>query len=295
MGTSSSKPSIDDDSSASSHEDELGRRSSRKRNAPDYFAPPSTFTYVEEDMYKEEKRMDQRWEAKFKDLVRYKEAHDGGVTVPASENPTLSKWIENQKAFHKKDKLLEERAGRLKEIGVSFETKPKQVTPKKKQQATKQYRTNSSPSRFPAYDQKWELNFNDLVRYKKYHGNVFVVPSKNPILSKWIENQKTFHKRDKLSEERAERLKEIGISFEQITPTKVLKPWDKHFQDLVNYKSSHDGDVNVQTWENQSLAKWLENQRGFYRRKALTEERAERLKNIGVCFERKKTRRTAPS
>ena len=62
-----------------------------------------------------------QWNTNFQSLIEYKtEFGDCAVPTKYAVNPTLGKWVENQKSAYRKGKLAEDRVNRLKDIGFSF-------------------------------------------------------------------------------------------------------------------------------------------------------------------------------
>lgn len=60
--------------------------------------------------------------------------------------------------------------------------------------------------------------FDELKKYKNYHGNCNVLKSRpeDKKLANWAANQRAFYNNNKLSEDRIKRLEDIGFE------------WDRH-------------------------------------------------------------------
>jgi hypothetical protein len=194
-----------------------------------------------------------RWEEMFTQLVRYKDQH-GDCDVPRdwSGGPELGRWVVNQRS--RRSKLSPERVERLSSLGFKWNT----------------------------IDASWEEMFTELVRYKKLHGTCNVPRSweDTPGLANWVNNQRAFYKRKKLSFDQVERLEALGFEWDPRTAR-----WEEMFSQLARYKDQH-GDCDVQRgWsENTALANWVGNQRSFQRRGKLSPERRRRLEEIGFRF-----------
>jgi len=65
---------------------------------------------------------------------------------------------------------------------------------------------------------------------------------------------------------------------------KVKLPWEAYRQQLISYKNAY-GNCNVPTnHHDKHLAKWVENQKMFYRQEKLSQERITLLTDIGFQF-----------
>ena len=89
-------------------------------------------------------------------------------------------------------------------------------------------------------DLKWETRFQELVEYKRIHGNcnVSTLDKANPHLGRWVHNQRT--KEETISEERRKRLNSIGFTWK----VHIFVDWEVRFQALVDYKRVN-GNCNV--------------------------------------------------
>jgi len=128
----------------------------------------------------------------------------GHAHVPPAygANPTLGKWVENTRCKYNRGELSEERVDELKEVGFAFQVESS---------------AEKLPYKSYAYEQKWEQHLQQLIDYRDEHGDCNV-PTKydvNPKLAKWCENQKGAYLKNNLKQERIDRLKAVGFSFEK--------------------------------------------------------------------------------
>jgi len=193
------------------------------------------------------------WEEQLGNLKRYKEKH-GDCNVPHVylADPQLGNWVTQQRANYKNNKLVDDRYERLKEIGFSW--------PKQKLLI-------------------WEEKFRNLKRYKEEHGDCNV-PSgylADPRLANWVHMQRAIHKKNKLADERYDRLDEIGFrwSIQRLS-------WEEELEKLKRYKEEH-GDCHVpQIYPaDPQLASWVDRQRANHKKNKLTDERYQCLNEIG--------------
>lgn len=302
MGTSLSSPraTAEEGSAESSNladsdtADNATRHSTRERTQTDFLSPtftpqkrggriktdgsPSTFV--------------RRWDGNFEHLVQYKQAH-GDCRVPPSYKTdggvALGKWVENQKGFYKRNRLPLERYEKLVKLGVTFAKKsnsddatafPAVSSPKKAAPAGDDNATPKKAIAFsPVIEERWENFRKQLISYKDEVGHANVPSTyKDRFLAKWVENQRMFFHKKKLSQERIELLQEVGFEFGASKQDR----WDFHLQELLQYKEKHEHcDVPQKYSANPSLGRWARKQRERRRSNKLPEDQYEKLKGVG--------------
>ena len=203
---------------------------------------------------------------KFKTLNGY-EYDENGIN--------LGIWIQSQRRSYKNVKLSPERLNLLKTIGMRFEIK---------------------------YNDGWNKNYALAKNYYEHNGNL-EIPEKfktlngyehdeNGInLGMWIRSQRRSYKNVKLSPERLNLLKTIGMRFE----IKYNDGWNKNYALAKNYYE-HNGNLEIPEkfktlngYEHDengiNLGMWIRSQRRSYKNVKLSPERLNLLKNIGMRFE----------
>ena len=204
---------------------------------------------------------------KFKTLNGY-EYDENGIN--------LGRWLTNQKQSYKKATLSPERINLLKDIGMCFEI-----------------RDNNN---------EWNKNYTLAKNYYEHNGNL-EIPKKFKTLNGyeydenginlgiWIQSQRRSHKNVKLSPERLNLLKTIGMRFE----IKYNDGWNKNYALAKNYYE-HNGNLEIPEkfktlngYEHDengiNLGMWIRSQRRSYKNVKLSPERLNLLKNIGMRFE----------
>jgi superfamily II DNA or RNA helicase len=140
-------------------------------------------------------RLDTVWEERFQELMAIKAQH-GHCNVPRaySERPQLAGWLARQRAARRQGALSPERIARLETLGVVWEP----------------------------YDTVWEQRFQELTLFRVQHGHCDVPArySENPVLGRWLDAQRQFKKRGKLSGDRIARLQVLGVVWE---PSRSLR------------------------------------------------------------------------
>ena len=196
-------------------------------------------------------KFDERWNARFKELLDYRSEH-GDCNVP-TESGKLGNWVKEQRKTYKAGSLSQDRIDRLKSIG--FKWALREVAP-------------TVP---------WDTRYYQLVQYRTEHGDCDVSPRRGK-LGTWVRHQRAAYKDGKLSQDRVDRLNSIGFKWalKEAAPT---VPWETRFKELVRYKAEH-GDCEVPTKQGK-LGNWVSKQRTAYTAGSLVQDRIDRLNSIG--------------
>ena len=129
------------------------------------------------------------------------------------------------------------------------------------------------------YAAYWEEMFAALVTFKAQHGHCNVPHryAENPPLGSWVGAQRKDYKKDKLPNERIERLGELGFVWDHHAAN-----WEEMFAALVTFKTQH-GHCNVprRYAENPPLGLWVGRQRQDHNSGKLSAQRIERLNALG--------------
>lgn len=136
-------------------------------------------------------------------------------------------------------------------------------------------------------DLKWNLMYNELIKFKTKHGHCNVPQQKPGVtcipelvkLASWCGTQRQYLKKGKLLLHRHKKLIEIGFDFEPFDTR-----WEKYFSQLLHYKAIH-GHCNVpqNKKERDPLAVWVNKQRDH--RNTMHPDKKKRLLDIGFVFE----------
>ena len=128
---------------------------------------------------------DQRWEQFRQQIISYKTV-EGDCNVPSTYkvNPSLAKWVENQRSSFHKNKLSQERIELLKQIDFNFG------------------KSNND---------RWELRLKQFEQFNLQYKSVPQKYTANPGLGRWVRKQKVMMKSGKLPIDRHDQLKELGL------------------------------------------------------------------------------------
>jgi hypothetical protein len=166
------------------------------------------------------------------ELIRYIEK-EGNSLVPREykENLPLGRWVDKQRCHYKSNYISKERIQKLNEI--SFVWEPQEVL--------------------------WSERYDELLEYIKEHGNS-LVPQEyedNTSLGYWVQKQRTLYKTNSLSDERIQKLNEVGFVWSVLDAQ-----WLERLQELKKYRSDH-GDTLVP--RSHPLGDWVWWQRLAYK------------------------------
>ena len=192
------------------------------------------------------------WLARFDELVRYMASH-GDCNV-MTKSP-LGKWVSWQRLSYSKGKISEDHIRILESIGFTWNV----------------------------FDEEWESRFDELNKYKEEHGNCDVQTSADR-LGSWVSTQRQLYKEGVLSNERIERLENIGFAWDPFEAR-----WYARFDELVMYREEH-GNCNVNTNTGDPLGYWVSAQRKAYKKGSLSKDRVQLLESVGFQWELSKQR-----
>ena len=186
------------------------------------------------------------WGERLEELAEYKAQH-GNCDIPQRQG-SLGSWVSSQRTARKKGKLSDEQIQKLDELGFHW----------------------------GATFLTWEDRLEELTSYEAEHGHCNVPQSKGA-LAKWVYNQRTLHKKGKLSAERVKKLHSLGFNWGTTRGTPAS--WDERLEELMSYTAEH-GHCNPPR-SHESLGEWVRNQRVARRKDKLSPDRIQRLDDLG--------------
>jgi len=197
--------------------------------------------------------LEDAWDQGYTDLQAFTTKHKRlPAQSAAGKEGVLANWVRVQRASHKRNKISAERVERLKEIsGWSWD----------------------------AREDAWDQGYTDLQAFIKKHKRLPArrAAGKEGVLANWVRVQRARHKRNKISAERVERLKEIsGWSWDLLEDA-----WDQGYTDLQAFIKKHKRlPVRGAAGKEDVLANWVMVQRRSHKRNNLSAERVRRLNNL---------------
>ncbi|KAL3806480.1 hypothetical protein ACHAXA_007003, partial [Cyclostephanos tholiformis] len=153
----------------------------------------------------------------------------------------------------------------------------------------------------------WNSMYRRLLEYKRTHGDVLVLTSKDSPhdvrkLSKWVQNQRVHYKyytngdTKHIKKHRIDALNKIGFVWNMLEHA-----WEINFNDLKSYREEH-GNFNVPKKYCArlnsfvaSIRKAMRRKRGGHYQRELTEDRIDRLNSINFAWGVKNPARTTRS
>ncbi|MBK7055381.1 MAG: Helicase associated domain protein [Leptospiraceae bacterium] len=209
--------------------------------------------------------LEEAWENKFQALTNF---YEENKRWPTFNEGSIGQWCAAQRNWLKgqsqnTSEYPKERKEKLDLIGFPWEPNAHDETWDEKYQKVKNYFVENNTDKLP-------VNIN----------------GKGNNLYSWLMNQKMFFKKGKLESDRIEKLKEIGIDFEnEVMLERNTKSWDENFIEL---KSQMEKGIFKSTNEDGStpvLYRWLTRQKAIYKHGNLEKEKVNLLKEIGFDLE----------
>lgn len=229
---------------------------------------------------------------RYEALRAYSASNGGSCDVPQRypPSPSLGVWVHTQRRAHAAGRLSPERKARLDELGFVWGAEaPAADSAQRRFEGSldpgdggqRMLTPRESPPVRTLDGCEWELNFQDLLRFKSKHGHCRV-PDRDrkwPRLALWAADQRRLHSQGLLQPTRVARLSGAGF---QLCGSSELE-WARMLERLEKVLAMHGGDCGLHTLaaEDEGLGRWLQQQRRALRRRMLPEDRAAQLRSLG--------------
>ena len=129
----------------------------------------------------------------------------------------------------------------------------------------------------------WFYYLGLLQNFKEIHGhtNIPSTYEENPALATWVIFQRVQYKKNRLTQERINKLEALGFIWDPVDSA-----WEEMFLELCKFKEQK-GNSNVpQVYvENRKLGNWVAVQRRNYIKNILTKEQVTKLENLGFIWD----------
>lgn len=132
---------------------------------------------------------------------------------------------------------------------------------------------------FDPYKTLFEIDFQELLKFKETHGHVDV-PTMGNYLGRRVNKYRTYYRKETLNQEKIDRLTNIGFQF-------ILKEnisWEDKFIDLKEYYKTYKT-KQVNSAINSSLYFWERKQRIGKKKNKLNDEQIEKLNYLNFEWE----------
>ena len=202
------------------------------------------------------------WNRCYELYKRYIMDNDGNPYIPREinyEGEHLGRWGYTQRAMYKSGKLPVEHYEKLKSVGFIFDP----------------------------VEEEWNRHYEQYKRYIKTNNGDPYIPKhmdyEGEHLGEWVLRQRALYKTGELSEERCEKLKSIGFILDS-----EENEWNRRYEQYKRYIKEKNGNLFIpqkMDYEGEHLGSWVCYQRVKYRAGKLSQERYEKLKNLGMKFE----------
>ena len=231
------------------------------------------------------------WEERFQELLDFRQEH-GHCRVPKryAANKSLANWVskqrqERRKYFQgKKASITPDRIKALEEVGFCWNAQ---------QEVVNDEPIDAEETDFMAV---WHNQWQSLAEYMSQNNlsSVGDLPIDTDHET-WIKVQRKIYQassgnsRKSLTHSQVELLNQLDPHWHLNRHQRV---WEVRYQELLEYAQTHGNCCVPISHSNKKLAHWVSNQRKLYteqlkgRRNALTEERKQRLEEIGFIWNR---------
>jgi hypothetical protein len=139
------------------------------------------------------------------------------------------------------------------------------------------------------YDKKWNMKYEQLVKFKQEKGHCMVPPryEQNNSLGMWVSTQRTFLRNNKIRQDRKRILDAIGFAWKadytHFKPDDKL--WIHQCKKLVEFKRKKGHCmVPFRYEEDNSLGIWVSTQRKHHNNNKIRLDRKEILDQIGFAW-----------
>ncbi len=207
------------------------------------------------------------WEDRYQDLLTFK-AKYGHCNVPFAykETPKLGAFVNSMRTKKANGDLNQQRIELLDGIGFQW--------------AVKEFGNAEA----------WESRYAELTEFKATHGHCKVPHTwpENPLLGRWVSQQRQQKKSDNLLPKREEMLNAIGFDWGFTRDSGGVNPkdlWALRFDQLVEFKKQNGHCiVPYNQPDNRQLGIWVSNQRSSRKQNKLKPERERLLNEIGFSW-----------
>lgn len=179
----------------------------------------------------------------YNELLQYKQQH-GNTNVPQTQGD-LGSWVVNIRTLYKKGRLAPEKSQKLNDSGFVW-----------------------------ARHGDWDDMYEQLKQFKAEH-NSTNVPQRSGRLGYWVNNMRQYYKKGKLSADRIKKLNDLGFVWQQYS----VHSWEEMYEQLKQYKEQQ-AHTNVPQ-KSGRLGQWVNEMRAQRREGRLTEDRVQKLDELG--------------
>jgi hypothetical protein len=218
-----------------------------------------------------EEREERVWNEFFERLKAYRREYlDCCVPKGFKEDPSLGKWVSNQRQLNKRHKFTPHRKEKLESVKFTWSI-------------------NAYSKRDTSHeDEKWSVKYDALVEFRKEHGHCLVLQAyeKDKSLGQWVSHQRAINKEGNMRSDRKQLLEDIEFVWKVdcADPEASLhqRQWDEMYQHLVDFKETHGHPDVPRSFKKWRLGAWIDTQRREARKGFLDPRRVGKLN--AICF-----------
>lgn len=177
-----------------------------------------------------------------------------------NHNRAVSDWLVKQRKKYREETLSQDRIDKLSAIGMVWNP-----------------------------DDTWERNYEAAKKYFEKYGDLDIpakyVTNDGLNLGAWYRTVRSDYRKGLLSDERKQRLEQIGMQWESV----LIRRWLDKYEKAKQYFEKH-GNLNIKSGyvseDGDSLGIWISMQRANYSKGVLTDEQVKLLEKIGMSWQR---------
>ncbi|PEA25840.1 hypothetical protein CN984_12090 [Bacillus cereus] len=203
-----------------------------------------------------ENRIGTDWHFSYEKLKEYYEKYGHTRFGEDGYDSDLSIWASRQRTYYKKGMLGDDKVAKLDSLDFVWD----------------------------ALEDNWTEYYELLIEYKEAYGNFSASANKEfkgKNLGNWVNKQRFRHKKGKLSDDRVQKLDEIGFW----SVKGYRHKWEDRYQELKEFYDIN-GNHSVNRREYGALYVWISRQRDAYKQGKLSDEEISKLKDIKFQFEK---------
>jgi hypothetical protein len=217
---------------------------------------------------------EKQWHLHYAKLVEF-ERKNGHCMVPSryEQDKTLGSWVAKQRGYHNINKMRQHRKELLDKIGFAWKSKGIILNNNKLDLS------NSS-----TLDKQWCQQYENLVEFKRKTGHCIVLLkyyAQDKALANWVRKQRTNHNKNKMRQDRKERLDELGFVWKYEGVVNNDKQWRLQYEKLVDFKGKTGHCIVPARYEqDEALRQWISKQRSVDNKNKMRQDRKDLLDTL---------------
>jgi uncharacterized protein YbgA (DUF1722 family) len=208
------------------------------------------------------------WHIQYEKLVEF-HRKNGHCIVPKryeqDKYKALGRWVDAQRNCHHNNKMRQDRKDLLNELEFVWRVEVADKT-----------------------DKNWLQQYEKLVEFKRKNGHCCVPKSycQDKSLGRWVADQRTYHRHEKMKKYRKDLLDELEFVWRVEVAVKADKTWHQQYEKLVEFKRKNGHCIVPIRYSGQdkALERWIHKQRKLHTDKTIPLYRKNLLDELGFVW-----------